>query len=107
MVLNVTPVDLPGRCQMAKQPKKRTMISGPPALAVEILSPKNDVEDVEEKVCLYRKYGVKLTWVVNPYSETVTAYRPKGSPEFFHAENELTANGVLPGFKVLVAELFS
>jgi Uma2 family endonuclease len=91
---------------LAKQPKKRTMISGPPALAVEILSPKNDIEDVEEKVRIYRKYGVKLTWVVNPYSQTVTAYRPKGPPAFFHAENELTAEGTLPGFRVAVADLF-
>jgi Uma2 family endonuclease len=93
--------------QLAKQPKKKTMISGPPALAVEILSPKNDIEDVEEKVRIYRKYGVKLTWVVNPYSQTVTAYRPKGPPQFFHVENELTADGVLPGFRVAVADLFA
>jgi len=91
---------------LAKQPKKKTMISGPPALAVEILSPKNDIEDVEEKVRIYRKYGVKLTWVVNPYSQTVTAYRPKGPPAFFHAENVLTAEGILPGFRIAVADLF-
>ena len=92
--------------QVAKLPKKSTLIEGPPTLAVEILSPNNTIEDVEEKTRLYRETGVKLVWIVNPYSNTVTAYRPKGPPEFFHAESELIAADVLPGFRVAVAELF-
>jgi Uma2 family endonuclease len=93
--------------QVAKQPKKGKILYGPPTLAVEILSPKNEVESIEEKIRVYREFGVKLVWIVNPYSETVPAFRPKDAPEFFNAESALTAAGVLPGVRVAVAELFA
>jgi Uma2 family endonuclease len=82
-------------------------LTGPPALAVEILSPSNDIEEIEEKRRSYLENGVKLVWVVNPYSKIVIAYRPDVPPELFNIKNDLTANDVLGGFRVPVAKLFS
>lgn len=93
--------------QVAAQHDDESLIDGPLTLAAEILSPSNTIEEVEEKVQIYRKKGIRLVWVINPFSKTVTAYRPQGTPEFFHEENELTAPDVLPGFKVPVADLFA
>jgi Uma2 family endonuclease len=79
---------------------------GPPALAVEILSPSNDIEEIEEKKRSYLDHGVKLVWVVNPYSKIVIAYRPDAHPELFNVDENLGAD-VLPGFSAPVAKLFS
>jgi Uma2 family endonuclease len=81
------------------------MLEGPPTLAVEILSPSYSIDEIETKTRMYLAHGVELVWVVNPYSKIVIADRPEGPPEFFHVENDLTANGVLPGLKVPVAEI--
>lgn len=93
--------------RLAQQIGGSTMIDGPPTLAVEILSPSNTIEEVEEKTRIYRQHGVALVWIVNPYSKFVIAYRPEGMPELFHFESKLPGNGVLPGFKVAVANLFA
>jgi len=93
--------------QVAKQPTDGSMLEGPPTLAIEILSPSNTIEDVEEKTRVYRSTGVQLVWIVNPYSKFVIAYRPEGMPELYHLENDLLGNGVLPGFRTPVADLFA
>src|SRR2546426_6344775 len=39
---------------------------GPPDLAVEVLSPRDTVYEVEEKVANWLTAGVSMVWVVNP-----------------------------------------
>lgn len=79
---------------------------GPPVLAVEILSPSDTQDQVDEKVSLLLEMGVELVWVVNPRFRTVTVYRRDGSIELFDSRAELTAEPHLPGFRVEVARLF-
>ena len=83
------------------------MLEGAPTLAIEILSPSNEIEEIEDKTRLYLEYGVKLVWVVNPDSKIVIAYRPDVPPELFNINNAFTANDLLPGFQVPVAKIFS
>jgi len=79
---------------------------GPPALAVEIFSPSDKQEEIDEKVALYLETGVAVVWVVNPRFKTVCVYRPGADPEMFNERLELTAEPHLPGFRVAVAKLF-
>jgi Uma2 family endonuclease len=79
---------------------------GPPVLAVEILSPSDRQEEIDDKVALYLETGVLLVWVVNPRFRTVCVYRPGAAPELFNETHELTAEPHLPGFRVAVAKLF-
>lgn len=85
---------------------KATFLEGPPLLAIEILSPSDEHEDVTEKVLTYLKAGVPLVWVVDPSFQTVRVHRPDTPPVLYNIEHELTAEPVLPGFRVRVAELF-
>ena len=91
----------------AATPESMTFFDGPPLLAVEILSPSDKIDEVEEKVGLYLESGVKIVWVLSPRFRTVTVYRPGTEPELFNAVQELANEPLLPGFRVPVAKLFA
>ena len=84
-----------------------TIIEGVPVLAIEILSPHDQVEEIEEKVDTYLDVGVQAVWVVNPYRKTVLVARPGQEPVLFNIDQELIAEPYLPGFRVRVASIFS
>ncbi len=75
-------------------------------LAVEILSPSDRQEEIDHKMALYLESGVGLVWVLNPRHRTVIVHRPGAEPVLFNASQELTAEPILPGFRVAVADLF-
>ena len=50
-------------------------ITGPPDLLVEVLSPSNRDHDMVFKQMIYRKYGVKEYWIVDPDKEEVLVYK--------------------------------
>ncbi|WP_169973730.1 Uma2 family endonuclease [Tautonia rosea] len=79
---------------------------GPPVLAVEILSPSDTQQEIDEKIVLYLETGVARVWIINPRFKTVTVYRPDAPPEQFNETHELTAEPLLPRFQVPVASLF-
>lgn len=91
----------------AQDPDDTTIIDGAPVLAVEILSPNNTVEEIEEKIDQYMEAGVPLVWILNTRRHTVTIHRPGQEPEFVNANQELSGEPHLPGFRVRVADLFA
>lgn len=90
----------------ARQTDDTRLIDGVPTLAVEILSPNDTVEDIHEKMAAYRRAGVPLVWVIDPYNRTVTVHRQDSEPELFNVRQELSGEPHLPGFRVPVAQLF-
>jgi Uma2 family endonuclease len=93
---------------LAAQPgDETTMINGVPTLAVEILSPSNTQEEIDEKVDAYRHAGVPIVWVVNPRRRTVEVLQAGAEPQLFNVTQELTAEPHLPGFRVRVADIFA
>jgi Uma2 family endonuclease len=90
----------------ARHPDDTTLIDGVPVLAVEILSPNDTQDEINEKIDEYLTAGVFLVWSVDPRRRTVTIHRPGREPEFVNALQELTGEPHLPGFCVPVAELF-
>ena len=83
-----------------------TLLAGVPTLTVEILSPNDTVEQIEEKTDAYLAAGVPLAWVVDPTDRTVTVYRPGAEPELFNVTHTIPAHPAMPGFSPAVAELF-
>lgn len=90
----------------AAQSASSSVIEGVPPLIAEILSPSDTHQAVEDKISEYLTAGVAIVWVVNARSELVTMYRPGQKLMAVNADEELTAEPVLPGFRVSVAELF-
>jgi Uma2 family endonuclease len=84
-----------------------TTFWGPPDLAVEITSPSNRVSEVQEKVGEYLDAGVRLVWVVDPPSRTVTVYRTGGTARMLRQDGVLEGDNVLPGFRLSLAAFFA
>ena len=47
----------------------------PPDLAVEVVSPNDSADALEEKLDDYQKVGVPLVWVIYPEPRTVKVFR--------------------------------
>ena len=94
--------NLPGR----RKPKSAVW-GVVPGLAVEILSESNTVGEMELKLREYQTLGIEVVWIVDPRSETATIHRLDGSVEHLSATETLTAESVLPGFVLSLAELFA
>lgn len=90
----------------AGQTDSTTLIAGVPVLAVEILSPSDTQGQIRDKVKTFLNSGVALVWVIDTDDQTVAVYRRGSKPQFFNADQELTAEPHLPGFLVAVAKLF-
>ena len=80
--------------------------SGPPTLAVEVLSSSDVHEDVIEKSQKYLAVETKMLWIVDPDLQTVMILKPNAEPVLFNKTQRLTALDELPGFDVAVSELF-
>ena len=83
-----------------------------PDLAVKVVSPGNTDEEINLKVELYLRYGTRLVWVVYPKQQRIHVFRPidsgsEGSFAFLGIEDTLEGEGVLPGFKLALRDLFT
>ena len=77
-----------------------------PDLAVEVVSPAENAQDVREKVRDYLAAGTPLVWVIYPRTREVVAHTPDGLARTFSRSDVLTAPTVLPGFTCDVTVLF-
>lgn len=84
----------------------RGYITIPPDLAVEVISPNDVYYDVEAKVEEYLDASVPLVWLINPDNRSVRVFRAGQPVVQLRANDELTGDDVLPGFRCPVAELF-
>lgn len=78
-----------------------------PDLAVEVLSPTNTAQEMDEKVALYFAGGAGAVWVFNPKRRTVAAYTSPFDVRILGEQDMLDGGGVLPGFSLELSELFS
>jgi Uma2 family endonuclease len=78
----------------------------PPDLAVEVVSPNDSADALEEKLDDYQKVGVPLVWVVYLKSRTVMVYRSDGSVSRLRESDELSGEEIIPGFHCPVREVF-
>jgi Uma2 family endonuclease len=90
----------------AQTPPGTKIIEVVPTLAVEILSPSDKQEEVEEKIDAYLERGIPQVWTVNPRRRTVTVFRSNQKPYMLNDDQELTGDPELPGFKVAVLSFF-
>jgi Uma2 family endonuclease len=89
----------------APQPFGGKYVPMPPDLAVEVMSPNDSAEEIEEKVNLYLKYGVLMIWVLYPATKTIIIHTP-ASVKRLTLDDTLDGGDVLPGFKLNVGEIF-
>jgi Uma2 family endonuclease len=77
-----------------------------PDLVIEVVSPNDTRHEVADKVAFYLERGVPLVWTVWPRPREVVAHRPGEGPQTFREGDVLTAEDVLPGFRLPVEDVF-
>lgn len=78
-----------------------------PDLAVEVISPNDVWEKVTTKVREYFRAGVKEVWLVSAEQQTITVYHSPTQTTILTAEDDLTNESLLPGFRCRIADLFA
>ena len=78
-----------------------------PNLAVEVLDFDDIVFEVEEKVMEWLDAGSEQVWVLSPGLQTVTIYRSRTEVSVLTIKDSLVGGTLVPGFQILVAEIFA
>lgn len=77
-----------------------------PDLAVEVLSPEDDMNAVIAKVGEFLDCGAPLVWLADPDQRTVTVYRSLSDSRRLTAEDTIDGGDALPGFRCRVGRFF-
>jgi Uma2 family endonuclease len=78
-----------------------------PDLAVEVVSPGDSYSDVEEKIFAWLDAGTKMVVVINPRQPSATAYKSPTDIIALAETDVLTGGDVVPGFELVVREIFA
>ncbi len=92
------------RLPQGKSPDE--FIEGAPDLAVEVVSPSEDIRDLYQKVLEYFESGAQEVWLLFPARKQVYRYRAPLEVEVLHENDLLTGGTLIPNFQVRVSELF-
>jgi Uma2 family endonuclease len=78
-----------------------------PDLAVEVLSPSNTVQEIDEKINFYFAAGARAVWVFNPKRRTVAVYRSPFDVRILSEQDTIEGGDVLPQFRLELSKLFA
>ncbi|AGA27561.1 Uma2 family endonuclease [Singulisphaera acidiphila] len=79
---------------------------GAPDLAVEVVSPGDTVDEVDEKVADWLGAGTKVVWIVKPKTRTVAVHFAPNAQTILTADEEIDGGELVPGFRCRVGDLF-
>jgi Uma2 family endonuclease len=84
-----------------------------PDLVVEVVSPTDNLTELDDKVDVYLADGVNLVWVIDPQREKVSVYtlvaeRPHTKQHTTLKPGDTLSGGdLMPGFEIAVATIFA
>jgi Uma2 family endonuclease len=93
--------------RVAAEGLPRSWVRGAPDVAVEVVSPSDSAAEVEGKVHDYLAGGAQRVWVVYSDIKRITVYSSDGTVLRYHEGDTLEDQDLLPGFSLLVAEVFA
>jgi Uma2 family endonuclease len=76
-----------------------------PDIAIEVLSPNDNVYELDFKLDDYRLAAIPLVWVVNPINRVIRVHRPGKPIDELRDGDLLTGDTILPGFAVSITDL--
>ncbi len=77
-----------------------------PDMAIEIVSPTNTADHVQEKIHDYFSAGVRRVWVVYPRQQEVYVYASPTEIQVLKSGQDLDGGDLIPGFRLPLAALF-
>ena len=78
-----------------------------PDLAVEVLSPGNTVQEIDEKIARHFAAGSRAVWVFKPKQRAVAVYGSPFDVRILGEQDTLDGGEVLPGFALDLSKLFA
>ncbi|SOD92075.1 Uma2 family endonuclease [Spirosoma fluviale] len=76
-----------------------------PDFVIELMSDLDEKYTLPAKMEKYLQNGLQLGWVVDPFNQQVTIYRPDREPQIKTFSDELTGDNVLRGFSIRLIDL--
>ena len=77
-----------------------------PDFVIELMSPTDDLDELQRKMQEYRNCGVRLGWLINPDEKQVEIYRQQEEPEILNNPQTLSGEGILPNLIVDLQDIF-
>jgi Uma2 family endonuclease len=77
-----------------------------PDLAVEIVSPNDRAQEINDKVNAYLAAGTRLVWTLYPDSQEVHVHQGNGTIQVIKIDGVLDGGDALPGFTLPLREIF-
>jgi len=93
---------VPDVCVLRMGSPSEEILTHPPLIAIEIMSPEDSIRRIEKKAVEYLQFGIEQVWVIDPHARV--AYRGAATGLALVSGGELT----VPGTPILVriSELF-
>lgn len=80
---------------------------GSPDLAIEIMSPGDDADELLDKVRQYLKHGTEQVLIVYPESREIHQYKRGERVVYtYHADDSIDLSPLLPGLSIAVSSIF-
>jgi Uma2 family endonuclease len=87
--------------------QKRGFAPIDPDFVIELMSPTDDLLELQQKMSEYMACGVKLGWLINPDEKQVEIYRQGQEKQVLSSPISLSGQDFLPGLTVDLAEIFA
>ena len=85
--------------------QRETFIPLCPDFVVELRSPSDSLSALHDKMGEYLENGARLGWLIDPPGRQVFVYRPGSTPQRLEAPASVSADSVLPGFRMATDEI--
>jgi len=77
-----------------------------PDFVLELMSETDNLKDTQEKMAEYIAAGVRLGWLLNPYTKTVEIYRPRQDRQVLVNPVTLSGENILADFVLDLTKIF-
>ena len=77
-----------------------------PDFVIELMSPTDELSELQNKMKEYMDCGVKLGWLINPDEKQVEIYRQQENPEILTNPRTLSGERILPNLIVNLQDIF-
>ena len=86
--------------------QKRKYAPLEPDFVLELMSPTDDLDELQNKMREYMSCGVRLGWLINPDDQQVEIYRQGEEPEILDNPQTLSGEDIMPNLIVDLSEIF-
>ena len=78
-----------------------------PDFVIELLSPTDDLSELQQKMLEYMQCGVRLGWLINPEDKQVEIYHGDRDKEILNNPESLSGDNILPELTLDLTEIFA